>query len=281
MEWRCEWCGKPHESDDPPCDNCGHSTFEKAVERVPAAADEPQGSVWVCPDCGRQHQKHSPPCSRCGNLELEHRDVSELDDPLDDIGTRWRDVIELRYVLGYVAVGALVLVLGLGMLGVVDLPGFGEPEIPDAPGESETAGNVSLDAVEREFVVALNQRRQDAGQSPLSSEETLGRMAEYYTNATVAAQYGDGDGPDRDVLQSFEPDCSTSPFLVPDVSSPGTAGTSVVAEAGNPGAAASTLLANLETSGSFEELLQPDRDAVGVAVHVAPDDRVYVTVAVC
>jgi predicted nucleic acid-binding Zn-ribbon protein len=281
MEWRCAWCGKPHEANDPPCDNCGHNKFERAIEQVPATDADPQGSVWVCPECGRQHQKHSPPCSRCGNLTLEQRHVSELDDPLDDIQTRWRDVVEPRYVAGYVAVGILLLVLGLGALGVVDLPGFGEPEIPDAPGEAQTAGNVSLDAVKREFVVALNDRRQNASAEPLSTDDTLGRMAEYYTNATVAETFGDGDGPDRDALNSFEPDCSGRITLLLDVTPTAASGDDVVAAAATPHAAATGLLSELESHPNFEDLLEVELDAVGVDVHVAPDDRVFVTVVAC
>jgi len=75
MEWRCEWCGKPHESDDPPCDNCGHGKFEKAVVRQGPSSTESQNSttVWVCTDCGREHPKNSPPCSRCTNAKLERK----------------------------------------------------------------------------------------------------------------------------------------------------------------------------------------------------------------
>ncbi|MEF8830385.1 MAG: hypothetical protein V5A23_02475, partial [Halobacteriales archaeon] len=64
MKYRCEWCGKPHERNDPPCDNCGHHSFERAV--VPKAPEEaPEEYVWVCPECGRVHPRNSPPCSRC------------------------------------------------------------------------------------------------------------------------------------------------------------------------------------------------------------------------
>lgn len=279
MEWRCAWCGKPHETDDPPCDNCGHNKFEKAVEQI-AANGQAQGSVWVCPDCGRQHQKHSPPCSRCGNLTLEQRDVSELDDPLDDIGTRWRDVVEPRDVAGYVAVGVLLVVLALGVVGVIDLPGFGEPAVPEAPGEAETAGNLSLDAVEREYVVSLNERRQNESVVPLSTDGTLGRMAAYYNKAVVEAAYDGGDGPDSDALNRFDPDCSTRPALLHDESRTGAGGTLIVDSEG-PEAAASALTASLEDHPRFDELLEPDLDAIGVDVHVAPDDRVYVTVVTC
>lgn len=82
MQWRCEWCGKPQESDDPPCDNCGHGKFEKAIVRQPAESDGPRSTtVWVCTACGREHTKHSPPCSRCGNatLEREEKVITEGD----------------------------------------------------------------------------------------------------------------------------------------------------------------------------------------------------------
>jgi ribosomal protein L40E len=77
MEWRCEWCGKPHESDDPPCDNCGHGSYERAVvQRTDLAegGDPDTMTVWVCTACGREHPKNSPPCSRCNNATLEREE---------------------------------------------------------------------------------------------------------------------------------------------------------------------------------------------------------------
>jgi hypothetical protein len=82
MKWRCEWCGKPHKEDDPPCDNCGHGSFERAVVRQ---AESVEGSVsdtmtvWVCTACGREHPKNSPPCSRCNNATLE-REEKRIDE---------------------------------------------------------------------------------------------------------------------------------------------------------------------------------------------------------
>lgn len=280
MEWRCEWCGKPHESDDPPCDNCGHGTFEKAVERVPATADQPQGSVWVCPECGRQHQKHSPPCSRCGNLELEQRDVADLDDPLEDIGTGWRDVIEAKYVAGYVAVGIIIVVLGLGFVGVIDLPGIGEPTTPDAPGDADVAGNLSLADVEAEYVAELNERRASAGASELSNDATLGRMAAYYNKARVDAIYDDGSGPGSDAIDRFDHGCASQPDVLQHENLEGADGTAIVA-AESPDAAASALVERVENGAQFDDLLDPEQERVGVDVHVAPDDRVFVTVVVC
>ncbi len=78
MEWRCDWCGKPHEEDDPPCDNCGHGSFERAVVPRPDLAADVSNpdttTVWVCTNCGREHPKHSPPCSRCNNAQLERQE---------------------------------------------------------------------------------------------------------------------------------------------------------------------------------------------------------------
>ena len=280
MEWRCAWCGKPHESDDPPCDNCGHNKFEKAVERVPATG-KPQGSVWVCPECGRQHQKHSPPCSRCGNLTLQQRDVSELGDPLADIGTRWRDVVEPRYVLGYLAVGILLIVLGLGARGVVDVPGFGEPNVPDAPGSGETASNLSLDDVEYEYAMAVNERRRNVSVDPLTTDDALGRLAAYYNKAIVLATYGEGEGPNRDALDRFDTGCSGTATLVYADALSRASGDGPIIDAGTPDAVVTAFLSTIEENGVHEDLLRPELTEIGVDVHVGRDDRVFVTVAVC
>jgi len=78
MEWRCEWCGKPHPEDDPPCDNCGHGQFERAVVPAGPEGDAEGGPlVWVCGNCGREHPRHNPPCSRCGGMEFDQRPQSE------------------------------------------------------------------------------------------------------------------------------------------------------------------------------------------------------------
>ena len=70
MEWRCEWCGKPHEENDPPCEDCGHGSFERAVVPVGPEGDG-ETLLWICPECGREHVRNNPPCSRCGNMTLE------------------------------------------------------------------------------------------------------------------------------------------------------------------------------------------------------------------
>lgn len=83
MEWRCEWCGKPQEENDPPCDNCGHGKFEKAVVREKSLDSDVNSTVvWVCTACGREHTKNSPPCSRCNNAKLERQRKEITDENL-------------------------------------------------------------------------------------------------------------------------------------------------------------------------------------------------------
>jgi len=169
MDWRCEWCEKPHEENDPPCDNCGHGTFEKAVTQVNHEV-VPGGVVWVCQNCGRTHQRNSPPCKRCGGVDFERRDEGPETDPLDEINTRWLDVIELKYVAGYAAVALLLGTLLLSAFGVITLPGVGTatepPSVPDAPGSATTVGELSLADTETAYVEELNDRslrwREDA-----------------------------------------------------------------------------------------------------------------------
>ena len=85
MRWRCEWCGKPHEENDPPCDNCGHGTFEEAVVQQAGAGDGQDSMlVWVCTECGREHAKNSPPCSRCNNATFERQEKVVTDGNLTD-----------------------------------------------------------------------------------------------------------------------------------------------------------------------------------------------------
>lgn len=109
MKYRCEWCGKPHERNDPPCDNCGHHSFERAV--VPKSPEEtPEEYVWVCPECGRVHPRNSPPCSRCGHMQLEKRSQDYLD-PGEVGGGTWQDAVEWWQVGLVLAVVVALLVL--------------------------------------------------------------------------------------------------------------------------------------------------------------------------
>ncbi|MFC7075984.1 hypothetical protein [Haloarcula halophila] len=287
MKWRCEWCGKPQEENDPPCDNCGHGTFEKAVKPMgPERTDEestPGGSVWVCQDCGRQHQRNSPPCRRCGGADFEREAVADTD-PLDEIGTGWRDVVEPKYVVGYAVVALLVGVLVLGFLGVVSLPGAGgqtadgpPPAIPDAPGAGDSVDGLDIAAVEDAYTATYNERRVGGGAGELTRNGSVDRAAAYYNKATVDARYGDGDPPSREAFDRFPLACERPTVVGYQVAydRTGTALSSFADES-----ALGSALAD-----RYVERGAPYRSAtagtIGVDIHVAPDGRVFVTHVLC
>lgn len=213
MEWRCEWCGKPHEADDPPCDNCGHGSFEKAIVRQPAAGDST--TVWVCTECGREHPKHAPPCSRCGNAELERRELTVDDAELTAPG--YRDLLTPQYVAGLAVALALGGILLLGLAGVIDIPGLesGVPEVRNVPGNATTLDGVSLSAVEGAFVERLNALRTAGNLSDLRRHDRLDAVATFYNRRRVKAMAGEGTLPSPEELRDLVGDrCGPRAVLV-------------------------------------------------------------------
>jgi len=289
MEWRCKWCGKPHEENDPPCDNCGHGRFEKAVvPMAPDSDDDTTPVVWACTDCGREHQKHSPPCSRCGNAQLEKLDVDYSD--LDDVNqTGWLDILDRRYAAGFALAGVLGLLLGLGMIGVIDLPGLGgPPSPPDAPGENETVSGLSLADMEASFVATINARRGDEGVAQLASGETVGTMATYYNKRLVESRDGGADPPVRSELDPFDPDCGDASafalhhqeFAGPNLDVNGSADTEASAESFG------TALAFVFVEASADSFGAPLTEArglsdIGADIHADLQGDLHVTVAAC
>ncbi|MDS0279902.1 hypothetical protein NDI85_19135 [Halomicroarcula sp. S1AR25-4] len=286
MEWRCEWCGKPHEENDPPCDNCGHGTYERAVQPVgptrSADGEVHGGSVWVCQDCGRQHQRNSPPCRRCGSANFERERVADTD-PMADIGTSWRDVLEPKYVAGYAAVAVLLGVVLLSVFGVVTLPGFGSeaaagpPEIPSAPGSADTADGLSLAATEDAYLDALNERRTSEGAGALTRNATADDAAAYYNKAIVAARAGDGSGPEQNAFERFGLACERPNIVAYQVAYDRT-GRSVSDFDSEAALAASLVDSYVERGNRFRAA---EAGTVGVDIHVAPDGSVFVTYVVC
>jgi DNA-directed RNA polymerase subunit RPC12/RpoP len=197
MEWRCAWCGKPHETDDPPCDECGHDTFEQAVVQ---RTEVDSTVAWVCTECGREHPKHNPPCSRCGNQTLERRDITVDDAELAAPG--YRDLLTPRYVAALVAVVVLGGVLVLGLAGVVNVPGLnpGVPAVADVPGNATHLGDVPLDAVENAYLQRANLLRPEANLTLLHRNDRLGAVAVYHNQRRVKAAAGDGSLPSREEL---------------------------------------------------------------------------------
>jgi hypothetical protein len=278
MKWRCEWCEKPHEENDPPCDNCGHGTFEKAVTQV-STESVSGGPVWVCEDCGRVHQKHSPPCTRCGGADLSRRTDPPDTDPAADIDTAWRDILEPKYVVGYLLAAGLLAFLGLSAVGVVSLPGgeqsAGPPEIPTPPGSGETIGTISLSDTENEYVDRLNEYRANESAGSLRRNDSLGRAAAYYTKSVVGARYGTGSRPDRDRLTDFSLPCDRPQIVSYQVA---------LERTGRPAAGFETeraIASALVTS--YVERGKPfvEGDAIGIDIHIAPDGTAVITYVVC
>lgn len=283
MEWRCEWCGKPHETNDPPCDNCGHGRFEEAVVQMgPAETGDSTRPVWTCAACGRDHEKHSPPCSRCGNATLEkrERDYSDVE-PTDSTG--WLDVLDRRYTAGFAVVGVLALVLGLGIVGVVDLPAVGSvgpPSPPDVPGASRSIDGVSLTDAERAVVETVNDDREAEGLGTLDRQETLTAMATYYNTRRVEHDYEDADAPTLSELEPFEPNCRNSIAVLP-YSRLYVA--DLLDESTDATALGRTLARGDGSADSLSERLAADeqRSGIGVDIHAAPEREIFVTVVAC
>jgi len=279
MEWRCEWCGKPHEEDDPPCDNCGHGSFEKAV--VPQTdLSEGEGpdatTVWVCTECGRNHTKHAPPCSRCGNHKLvkekQRVDDAELSAP------GYLDLLTPKYLAGLVVVLGLAGVFTLGVTGLVYIPGLspGVPPVPDAPGEADAAAGRSLAAVESAYVTELNERRSGAGLAELTRTDRLDEIAAYTNKQLVAVEYGEADSVDREAVteevRAACGDVAVSPSRINLDRTSGLDGTDT---------AQSLAVALVDRHESADGFARADGALVGVDVHVAPDGRTYLTQFTC
>lgn len=194
MKWRCEWCGKPHEEDDPPCDNCGHGSFEKAIVPEPdyETVDTGPAYVWKCPNCGREHVKNTPPCSRCGEPELEKTEQT-YEDVASDLETpSWFDVAK-PYLPVFVLIGLVVFLFASGIVSPSIIPGIGTPTPPDAPGESAEAAGLDLEAVEDEIHEGLEAERANEGYESRTSDGGLAALAEYLNRQVVIAEYTDDD----------------------------------------------------------------------------------------
>lgn len=276
MDWRCEWCGKPHEENDPPCDNCGHGTFEEAVVRQtdPNEGVGPEETVvWVCTECGRTHTKHSPPCSRCQNnklvREVQSVDESELTAP------SYLDLLTPKYLAGFVVVLGFAAVFVLGVTGIVYVPGLspGLPSVSDVPGEADTASGLSLAEVENAYLDGLNDRREDAGLATLDRTEDMDAVAVFVNQRAVKQEYADGQPPNEDTLRdAFPGECRSA----------GVGSNLVRLESGSgiDGANSANALADalLERSDGLDE---EGRSITGIDVHVAPDGTTYMTQFTC
>ncbi len=290
MKWRCEYCGKPHERNDPPCDNCGHSEFEKAVvPMAPETGDEDASKTyaWICTECGNDHPKHTPPCDRCGNATLERQELSYDEDeiveemledssgrtPSADVG--YLEVLDARLVLLSLGVLALVAYLALGFLGIVQIPGISPA--PPVPGNATAADGLMFGDVESAYVDALNARRSADGFANLTADENLASAATYINQEVVRAQYSDEERPGIDqseVGNRLGDSCSDGYEPAAYTYDPSRASE----RPGTERELARRLAANYARTNSFED---GSEGLVGVDLHAGPDGVFYVTRIVC
>lgn len=281
MEWRCAWCGKPHETDDPPCDNCGHYKFEKAIERVNAGNGSSQGPVWACTDCGREHQKHSPPCSSCGNTMLEKRQPDYSD--LDDLGgTSYLDVLEPKYAAGYLAVTVLAAILVLSTTGVVDVLGVndGNPTVSNVPGNGTMVAGLSVADVEAAYITEMNERRVANGYQRLEVDGHVEDVASYHNKKRVKADYAGGSTPsERQREESFGDACSNVMYLAELVLHTSEFDGESLDEYDSERELGTALVDAYQRK--YSGFSTPTRGVIGVDVHVAPDETTYVVQYTC
>jgi len=295
VKWRCEWCGKPHAENDPPCDNCGHGEFEKAV--VPAAPEgddqtsDAYGYVWVCTECGNDHPKNTPPCDRCGHTNFERQEnefdeeevLSEMLDEGSGGGTpsadvSYLDVLDAKLVVGFVAVAIFAAVFALGFLGIFDPLGLFPGATPsvDAPGNDTQVGSLDLATVESAYVERLNDHRAEQGASTLTVDEDVTAGASYVNRKRVQSRYGEETTPSGEVLADLIGDsCEERPVLQDFEIAPENLPDGSAANYDSEAAFADALI----TSSGRQETVEAT--VVGVDVHVGPDETVFVTQLLC
>jgi predicted nucleic-acid-binding Zn-ribbon protein len=296
VKWRCEWCGKPHPENDPPCDNCGHGEFEKAVVPAAPAGDEQTsdayGHVWVCTECGNDHPKNTPPCDRCGNTSFERQEIEfdeeeVMSEMLDDgrsgsvpsADVSYLDVLDAKLVLAFVGVAVVVAIFSLGFLGIFDplglFPGPNPADI-EAPGNESRIGSLDVAGVEESYITAVNERRADAGRSELVADASITSAASYLNKKRVQSIYGEETTtPSPEVLgdiigDSCDDELTLNRFQVEPSAFPDGA----AANADSERALADTLVENRPEQ-------QLDGTITGVDVHLGPDGTVFVTQLAC
>jgi len=270
MKWRCPQCGKPHERNDPPCDNCGHHRFERAVVPQATADDDREQFVWACTDCGRHHQRNNPPCSRCGGSTFEKQPL-EYDGADTDRSASYLDLAGRFELAAVLAIGALLAVAVLGVTGVVDVPGLGsqaQPTIDDVPGDPATANGINLSEVESRLAAELASNRT----ASLDRTEGLTAMATYLNRGAVKESYSDAENVTSEAdLRQFDTTCDDD-IVFDGAAHPVSANATV-------DAVVSGLL--LQLLADYPTTTDRELSQLGIDAHATPDDVVVVTIAYC
>lgn len=265
MTWRCTWCGREYDENDPPCETCGRESFER-VDDDTGSAFEGDSFVWVCANCGREHVKHPKICTSCSHSTLDKRAVGEGLD--EDLAVPGYLAVGWPYLLGVVAV---VAVVALVVAGVIPLPGAGPPAPPEAPGQADTAAGLELRTVEAELRADLAAHRG----SDRSRDDGLDALVTYLVRHDVATRYD----PDYDRqfpgAGAFDPACERD--LDGTVADVGLDPAAYDDEA----ALAEALAADLLDRPEVRETVTGPATTEAVAVHVTPDDTVTVAYAAC
>lgn len=278
MEWRCTRCGKPHAENDPPCDECGHNAFEKAIVRVDERDGEPSDTVetgpeyvWACTNCGREHVRNTPPCSRCGNPDLEKAERTYEGLERDLTAPGWLEVAK-PYLPVAVLIALVVALFATGIVPPTVLPGIGAPSPPDAPGEGAEYAGLDLEAVDTDVHDRLEAER-EAGERR-TYDDGLAAYAEYYNRMLVAVEFDDTE-PDAPDPGAFDHGCSDAQIVTAQL----TLGDAAVDEYDDERAFGDAVAEVLLTE--YGEEMRSGFDSEGVDIHVAPNGDVYVFYAAC
>ncbi|NHN41340.1 zinc ribbon-containing protein [Halorubellus sp. JP-L1] len=223
------------------------------------------GFEWRCEHCGDRSPKHNPPCSNCGGMQFEQVPVNSAADveAAESLVPTTR-----RALLGYGAAGAVAAVGG----GYLLWDAYTPPEIPDAPGNSERAGGISLSAAADEILAAVNDQRE----TPLSATESARSAARYATAYTVV----EGDGSARELYGRLD-EFRIGRFQVVRRVVSGDGSQRGIDGFADADAVASTFVESFFANDDVRAFLLNERFSnAGVDVHVDPDGDVYASMVV-
>jgi hypothetical protein len=267
VTWRCTWCGREYDENDPPCETCGRESFEH-VEDDSSSAFQAESFVWVCENCGREHVKNAKICTGCSHPSLEKRAVGD-EDLSEELSTPGYLDVGWPYLL---VAGVVVVLVALAIAGVIPVPGAGGPPAPPAaPGEATEAAGLDLRTVETEVRGAFDEERG----AERGRDDGLDALATYAVRHDVATRYDPDYDREFPGAGAFDPNCGSD--LVGDVVELPLDPASFDDEA----ALAEAIAADLLDDADFEQFVTGEATAEAVAVHVTPDDTVAVGYAAC